>query len=166
MQKTAFAIFLVLFAACIVHALYYYPSLPDEVASHFSGSGRPDGWSGKGVFLAVYLISVGMNALIFLGIAFGIQKVPDSKLNLPYKDFWLVEERRQETFQFLIQYFLWFGSATFLLLLDAFHQTFMVNLGKAPALQHAVLSIGLYLGFSVAWCIGLFVKFFNKPKEG
>ena len=162
LQKAALAIFLVLFAACVVHALYYYPQLPDVVASHFGASGKPDAWTSKGVFLTVYLVSVGMNGIIFLGIVFGIQKMPDSMLNLPNKDFWLAEERRQETFQFFIQYFLWFGSATFLLLLYVFHQSFMVHLGNASTLQHPWVSIGFYLGFSVAWCIGLVAKFFRR----
>ena len=164
-NRIAIAVFLFLSAACIVHGLYYYPQLPDVVASHFGAAGKPDAWSGKGAFLAVYLISAGMNALIFLGIVFGIQTMPTSMLNLPNKEYWLSEERRQETFQFFTQYFMWFGSATCLLLLDVFHQTFMVHLGNASTLRHPWLSIGLYLGFSFAWCIGLFIRFFRKRES-
>ena len=161
-QKLTIRIFLGLTAAAIFHGLYFYPQLPDVVASHFGAGGRPDAWSGKGVFITIYLVTVGMNALIFLGIAFGIQKMPASTLNLPNKEYWLTEERRQETFDFFIQYFLWFGIATCLLLLDMFHQTFMVHLGKESTLQHPWLSMGLYLGFSLLWCIGLLLKFFRK----
>lgn len=162
LNRIAIVVFLLLSATCIVHGLYYYPRLPDVVASHFGAGGRPDAWSGKGTFIAVYLVSVSMNVIIFLGIVFGIQRMPDSMLNLPHKEYWLAEERRQETFQFFTQYFIWFGIATSLLLLDIFHQTFMVHLGNASSLKHPWLSMGLYLGFSFAWCIGLFLRFFKR----
>lgn len=161
-QTISFAVFAGLFAACIIHAFYYYPQIPDVVASHFGPAGKPDAWAGKQVFIAVYLISAGMNAVIFAGIAFGLEWIPATKLNLPNRDYWMAGERRQETYQFFFQSFMWFGSATFLLLLDMFHQTFMVHLGKAATLDHPWLSISLYMGFSIAWCIVLFIKFLRK----
>lgn len=147
-----------------MHALYYFFLLPDTVASHFGSSGRPDAWSSRNLFIIVYLVSVGMTGVIFLGIIFGIPQFPHIMINLPNKDFWLSEERREETFHFFFHYFLWFGSATLLLLLDIFHQSFMVHLGRAVSLQHAWLSIILYLGFSVVWSVGLFVRFMGKQE--
>lgn len=161
-KTTSFAVFSFLFFACVIHAFYYYPQLPEVVASHFGAAGQPDAWAGKKVFITVYLISAGMNALIFGAIAFGLEKVPASKLNLPNKDYWLAEERREETYRFFFLSFMWFGSATFLLLLDIFHQAFMVHLGNAATLDHPLLSLGLYFGFAAAWCIVLFAKFFRK----
>ena len=165
LRRTSLLIFLGLCILCIVHALYYSFLLPDNVASHFGSSGKPDAWSSRNVFITVYLVSVVMTAVIFLGIVFGIPMLPNSMINLPHKDFWLSEEKRRETFHFFFHYFLWFGSATFLLLLDIFHQSFMVHLGRAGSLQHAWLSITLYLGFSIVWTVGLFVRFMGT-KEG
>jgi hypothetical protein len=161
MFRIALYLFFALTVVSIVHAFYYYPRLPDVVASHFSISGQPDAWSSKGFFIGIYIIAVVMNALIFLGITFGINKIPDSMLNLPHKVYWLSEERRQGTFDFFNQYFLWLGIATCLLLLDIFHQTFNVHLGNASSLQHPWMSLGLYLLFSIGWCVGLFFKFFR-----
>jgi len=165
LRRTSLMIFLGLCILCIVHALYYYFLIPEVVASHFGSSGKPDAWSSRNFFITVYLVSVGMTAVIFLGIVFGMPRLPNSMINLPNKDFWLSKERRDETFHFFFHYFLWFGSATFLLLLDTFHQSFMVHLGRAVSLNHTWLSIILYLGFSIVWSIGLFVRFMGK-KEG
>jgi len=142
------------------------PQLPEVVASHFGASGKPDAWSSRNVFVAIYVIAVLMNGLIFLGIAYGMRSIPESMLNLPNKDFWLAGERRGETYRFFFHYFLWFGTATNLLLLDVFHQSFMVQTGRAASLSHPWLSIVLYFGFVMVWCGGLFVRFYRNRETG
>jgi len=148
---------------CIGHAVYYYPLLPDRVASHFGASGLPDAWSGKESFVKIYLIVVAVIALLFPGIGLILRKTPASLMNLPNKDYWLSPERREETIAVLSRQFLWFGSATLLLLLDIFHQSFRVHLGKAQALDHPVASIVVYVIFTTFWSIALIVKFMRKP---
>ncbi len=165
MQRSALVVFLVLCALCVAHALYFYPQLPDTVASHFGARGEPDNWSGKGTFLGLHLVVMVVTAVTFLGIAWGVPHMPDDMVNLPNKAYWLAPERRQETFGFLSGAFLWFGSATLLLLLDTAHQSFRVHLGRAPALQHAWLSLGLYVGFTALWCVGLAVRFLRTKNR-
>jgi hypothetical protein len=87
-----------------------------------------------------------------------------SLINLPNKDYWLSSEHKQETFDFLFCYFLGFASATLLLLLDMIHQAFQVHLGRANTLSHPMLGLGLYVGFTVIWSIGLLMKFAKKGK--
>ena len=165
MRRFSLAVFLILWALCVGYALYYYPKLPDEVASHFGAGGEPDGWMSKTSFITFYLVFTGFMALMFLGMSFGMSKIPVSLFNLPNKDYWLSAERKQETFDFMFWYFLWFGSATLLLLLDILYQSFQVHLGKAETLPHFMLSLGLYLGFAGVWCVGLFIKFMRKGKS-
>jgi uncharacterized membrane protein len=153
---------LALCALCVVQALTFYPLLPEKVASHFGVSGQPDAWSTRASLVGCYLLITGICAILFLGISFGLSKLPPSLINLPNKDHWLSLERRQETFDFLFSYNLWFASATLLLLMDLFGQTFQVALGKAKALPHPMLSLGLYIGFAAAWSIGLYIKFKKK----
>ncbi len=164
--RTALILFLGTGLACLVHAFYYYPQLPEVVASHFGTGGKPDAWSSRNIFVGVYIIAIVMNGLIFLGISYGVRSIPDSMISLPNRDFWLAVDRRRETYRFIFHYFLWYGTATFLLLLDVFHQSFMVHTGRVVSLTHPWLSIVLYLGFSFVWCGGLFVKFFRKPGVG
>ena len=163
MRNISLLVFILLLALCIAQAAHYYPLLPDRVASHFGASGKPDAWSGKESFVKIYLIVVAFIAVLFLGIGLMLRKIPTSMINLPNKDYWLSPERKQETIDVLSRQFLWFGSATLLLLLDIFHQSFRVHLGKAQTLEHPVVIIVVFIVFSVLWSISLIVKFARKP---
>jgi uncharacterized membrane protein len=64
----AFAVFLLLCACGVYHALHYYPDLPAQVPSNFKMSGQPRGWTPKSNFLLLYLVVVGGTALFFPGL--------------------------------------------------------------------------------------------------
>jgi len=164
-RKISLAVFLVLCVLSVVQVVYYYPLLPERVASHFGPSGQPDAWSTKQSFITLYLIVMGFLTLVFLGMGFCMSKIPVSLINMPNKDYWLSPGRRQETFDFMSHYFLWFASATLMLMLDMFYQTFQVNLGKANSLSHPVASLAFYIGFAILWSIGLVIRFGNKAKS-
>lgn len=36
-----------------VQALYYYPQLPERMASHFGADGRPNGWTTREGFFGI-----------------------------------------------------------------------------------------------------------------
>jgi uncharacterized membrane protein len=158
-RRLSLMVFLGLLAICAGYGVYNYPQLPEKVASHFGPSGRPDAWSTKTAFMIFYFVMLGVQAILFLGIGFGMSKIPISLINLPNKEYWLSEERKQETVDFMFSYFLWFGSATFIFLLDIYYQCFQVNLGKADSLPHFMLSTGLFIGVTIVWVAGLFLKF-------
>jgi uncharacterized membrane protein len=163
MRNISLLVFILLLLLCIGHAVYYYPFLPDRVASHFGASGRPDAWSSKESFARIYFIVIAFIAVLFPGIGLIFRKIPTSFINLPNKDYWLAPERSEETIAVLSRQFLWFGSATLLLLLGIFHQSFRVHLGKAQGLEHPVASIVVYIVFTTLWSIALIVKFSRKP---
>lgn len=48
-------------------AIYYYPLLPDTVASHFDIHGRPNGWIQKTIF---YSVMIGSNVFIYFLLTF------------------------------------------------------------------------------------------------
>ncbi len=156
-------IFIATLLLCLGQAAHYYPQLPDRVASHFNAAGQPDAWATKDFFMKVYLSAAGLITILFSGIGFILRRTPTSLINLPNKDYWLSPEREQDTIDILSRQFLWFGSATLLLLLDIFHQSFRVHLGKAPTLEHPVASLVVYVGFTVLWSIGLIAKFMRRP---
>ena len=163
MRNPSRIIFIFVLILCLVQAAYYYPLLPERVASHFGASGRPDAWSGKESFIRIYLIAVAVIAALFSSIGLLLKKTPDSLINLPNKDYWLSPERRQETIDALSRQFLWAGSATLLLLLDIFHQSFRVHLGKAETLEHPLESVVVYVVFNLFWTVALIRKFKRKP---
>ncbi len=164
MRKISLMVFTILLLLCLGHAAYYYPLLPDRVASHFGASGQPDAWSSKGSFVMTCLVVVAFIAVLFPGIGLIVRKMPAGMINLLNKDYWLSPERKEETIDFLSRQFLWFGSATLLLLLEMTHQAFRVHLGEASALDHPIANIMIYAVFSLLWSIGLIVKFMRKPR--
>lgn len=158
-HKAAIAVFLVLCAVCTAHALYYYPQLPERVAQHFGKSGAPDGWSTKSELLTVYLGTVLFSAAVFLGLGAAMRKLPDWAVNIPNKEYWLSPSQRDKTLDSMLHWLLWLGSLTMVLLLDVFHQTIRVNLGKTDTLDHPLISLSIYLALVTAWCIAVFRKF-------
>jgi uncharacterized membrane protein len=148
----------------VVQGIKYYPELPETVASHFGFSGQPDGWSTKLSFIKMYFSVIGIIAILFLGICFCLSKMSISFINLPNQEYWMSEEHKQKTIDFMIHYSLWFGSATLLLVCDLFYQSIQVHLGITKALSHIWLSLGIFISFTILWIIGLRHKF-NKTGE-
>lgn len=158
-------VFLLLCVACVIQALHYYPRLPAEVAHHFGVSGQPDAWGSKLHFLIIYLVTVAVMAATFLGFGLAMPKMPNARINLPNKDYWLAPERRQQTLDYMLPRFLWLGSITMLLLFDVFQQSFQVHLGKATKLDHVLLSLGSYVAVITVWCIVINTKFRKGESE-
>ncbi len=161
-RTSAIIVFVILCVTCVAHTLYYYPLLPEKVATHFGPSGRPDAWGSKMQFIVVYLVAVGVMAAIFLGLGLALTKIPNALINLPNKDYWLAPERRRETSDYMLPWFLWLGSLTMILLLDIAHQSFQVHLGKATRLGHFWITLGGYLILSTMWCVAIYRKFSKK----
>ena len=165
-RKLPLSAFLGTGALCAAQALYCYPLLPAKVASHFGASGAPNGWMPKGPLVWTNIIVVAILTLLFLSTASSLHRYPDSRINLPNKSYWLAPQRREETFAAITDYVLWFGSATFLLLLDIFHQVFRFNLGRATALEHPLRSLAAYAAFAVGWTICFLRKFAKAVPPG
>ncbi|MBL7076616.1 MAG: DUF1648 domain-containing protein [Kiritimatiellae bacterium] len=159
------ALFLLLCVACLAHGLYYYPRLPAEVAHHFGASGQPDAWGSKEHFLVVYLVTVAVMAATFLGLGLAMPKIPNSAINLPNKEYWLAPERRRQTLDYMLPRLLWLGSLTMVLLLDIFHQSFQVHLGKATSLPHVWYSMVAYLIATAVWCIAVYRRFGKRESQ-
>ena len=158
-RTTAIAIFALLCVACVAHALWYYPQLPEQVAHHFGATGEPDAWGHKTHFLIVYLVTVGVMAATFLGAGLLMPKIPNYAINLPNKDYWLAPKRRQQTLDYMLPQLLWMGSLTMILLLNVFHQSFQVHLGNATELNNIGITMGAYLTLTTVWCIAIYKKF-------
>lgn len=162
-RRTAFTVFLLIWALCTAHALYYYPKLPDRVAQHFGSSGEPDAWGSKMEFVIIYMATVFFTAGIFLGIGLALPKIPNWAINIPNKDYWLSSpQRRKQTFDSMVPQLLWIGSLTLVYMLDIFHQAFQVQLGRAASLDHGLISTVVYLGLIIIWSVALVRQFSKK----
>jgi uncharacterized membrane protein len=143
-----------------LHSALYSNALPARVASHFNGAGVADGWMAKEPFLCFYVGLVAFLAVVFGGIGFLIQTLPDGAINLPNKAYWLAPERRAATLRSVANDLSWFGIITCCLIIALMELTFRANLTPEPRLPGAALL--LVLGFVVAevvWLVGMVKRF-------
>ena len=79
------SILLFLALIAITQSIYFYPQLPDITASHFDGSGNPNGWMTREIFVLFYLGMIALLIVIFLIIP----KFPNRLRNIPNRDYWI-----------------------------------------------------------------------------
>ncbi|HEY7820870.1 MAG TPA: DUF1648 domain-containing protein [Vicinamibacteria bacterium] len=160
-MRTSRAILLVLAAAGVLQLVHYYPLLPETMASHFDGSGHANGFQSRDGFAAFTMGILALTVLIFAGMGWLFRVLPSEWLNLPNRDYWLASERRDETLEDLSRRMEWFGAASLALYLFVIQRVIETNRTGAPRLdpEDVLVPLGLYLGFSVVWMIGLFRRF-------
>ena len=143
-----------------------YFTLPDDIAVHFDGDGRPNGWSSRETHLVIMLIVLAVVFATFHSLPNLLRVLPPSLINIPHRDYWLAEERREETVQRMASLLAEIGIATMafmtlvvLLVVDANFKdpVRMSGLGMWGGL-------GFYLAFTMFWCIRLLLAF-RKPDE-
>ncbi len=173
-MKKQIWILALLLGISFLQILHYYPLLPERIASHFNGAGRPNGWSAKGGFLITYLGVLSSVVFTFLVIPIVIRKTPVRLINLPNKEYWLAPERRDQTFTLLARQMLWFGIATLAFFIGTFQLVIRANLSPEKGFSSSTMWVflGTYLGFLTGWLIRLFLKFripresARSPREG
>jgi len=151
----------VLILASVIQILYYYPQLPDVVASHFNAAGTANGWQPKGAFFGIYGGVIVLIVLVFSVSVFFMDRIPVSLINLPNKDYWLSPERRAETLAFINSQMLMFGNATLLFIIVVFHLVIKENLSHKNLLAPSIMMplLGIYILLSVIWTIRLILRF-------
>ncbi len=161
-MKAAQRVFIFLLVVMVLHGIYYYPQLPEQVASHFDASGRPNGWMTRGTFVGFYWGMAGLAALIFLGLPRFLRRAPNKRINLPRREYWLAPERRAETVAYLGRQLLWMGSANLIFFIGVFHLAFQANLTDAPRLSPAAFQlIVAYLIFTLLWVVRFVLRFWK-----
>lgn len=145
---------LVLLAAAQV--IYYYPRLPDTVASHFDGLGAPNDWSGKSGFFAVYIAMLLMLIAVFELLPRWPRKSNRFGMKIPNRDYWLAPERAAATRAFFRRQMMLMGIAHMLLAVYAFQLAILANLEAEPRLHPSIgWALGIYFVFLTGWLIHL-----------
>ena len=117
--------------------------LPPVVASTFGWNGEAVGWMGRDAFFtvlgALYALWIGL----FAGLPRLLVRLPAELFNLPHRDFWLADERREETVATIGAWLAWVGA---------------VGLGVLVWVGHAVVEANrrepARLGDELPWILG------------
>ena len=158
MAKT---VLIFLLAVAVVQSVYFYPQLPDTVASHFDGRGIPNGWMSKQVFCGIYLGIMILMVVIF----HAIPKFPNQLRNIPNRDYWMSPERKEETMRYIDNVTPRMGIATMLLFIYVFHYAIEANLSPDPVLSGNVgWALILYFIFVAVWLFKFLRRFWRIPQ--
>ncbi|MEZ5428051.1 MAG: DUF1648 domain-containing protein [Pyrinomonadaceae bacterium] len=160
-MRTARIIIFFLIGVLVAQCVYYYPNLPEKMASHFNAAGEPNGWMSKNVF---FIFEAGLLLLIlaeFTLIPFLIRRSPAKMINLPNKDYWLAPERRDEAFAVIGNYFDWFSVLLAALFIAVNQLVFQANLARENI---SPLAIWVVLCGFLAFVIFWLVKFVRRFK--
>jgi len=165
-MRASRATLLLLAAAGVVQLLHYYPLLPDRMASHFDGTGRPDGFQSRDAFFALSASMLILTLVVFGGLGALFRRIPSKWFNLPNRDYWLAPERREETLEAICGQMEWFGAVSLALYLVVIQMVVETNRSPEPSLDSAsmFLVLGIYLLFTVSW-LARFVLRFRKPRS-
>ena len=156
-------LFFTLVAIAMLQVIYYYPQMPDVVASHFDGRGAPNGWASRNGFFGIYLAMILILIAVFVLVPRWAESGSRFAMKIPHRDYWLAPERIEQTRAFLRRQMLVIGSAHLLLMIYAIQLAIMANFELEPRLHPSIgWALALYFVALVAWLIHLF-RYFRKP---
>lgn len=152
---------LLLFLANLALGIVAMAIGPPELATHFGPGGEPNGWGSN---VSNTLIMGGMSVLMFamfFGAPYIIRWTPDQWMNLPNRDYWLAEERRDHSLAVMAQQLYAIGAATFALMLAVGFLALQANLADPVRLQEKWMwaALGLYFAYTIYWCAKLYLGF-------
>ena len=159
MKKLQF-IFTVLICVAIAQSIYYFPRLPEVMASHFDGLGDPNGWSTKAVFFGIYAGMLVLSIVIFMVIPNKFLHRSKLSLNLPNKEYWLAPKRTDQTVAFIRSHMMYFGIVNVLLAIYVVQLVILANFNDQPRLNSTIVwALLIYFAYVAIWLIRFFIRF-------
>ena len=149
--------------AGLLMAAYYYPQMPERMASHFAADGRPNGWQPREAFFLIMLVVGALSAIISFFAPWRIASQPNERINLPNRDYWLAAERRAQTMNYVAAFMAWFGCGVLFVLICATFLALQANLAPDRHFNSQALLLVL-VAFLISLMVSLirFIRHFQK----
>ncbi|MEM8735240.1 MAG: DUF1648 domain-containing protein [Planctomycetota bacterium] len=130
MKRFGYAALVLLILLGLGQIAWQLPQLPEQVASHFNGAGQPDGYMSRTAF-AGFMLSMVIGLPLFM-VAMGklTRVLPTSMINMPNKEYWLSDARRETTLNEMEGFLVWIAVATQVFFVALSHLTFVANMEK------------------------------------
>lgn len=112
--------------------MWYYPQLPERMATHFGVDGTPNGWMSRNSAALFQCALQVLLPLLFAGIAWVLPRFPNSMINLPNREYWLAPERRDGALAHMATMLLAVGLACSIFIAAIAHLVFEANRNNAP----------------------------------
>lgn len=142
--------------------------LPERVATHFNAAGAANGWMSRTDHLALISGFALAFPLFLIGICWSIRFLPAGLVNIPHREYWLADERRNETASYLVRHSVWFACLALGFVIGLHWLIVLSNQRQPPQLPIAwVLGVvGPFLAGVAAWVICLVRRFRIKGPDG
>lgn len=162
----AYSVLAILMLGAVGQIAWQFPQLPAEVASHFGKGGEPDGVMSKAAFTMMMLgLTIGMPVFV-VGVTYLTRFMPIELVNIPHREYWLHEDRRESSMRYMEVILVWISIATQLLFIGINWLTFQANMQKAALnTTSAAFLIAFYL-VAIFGCCGWIFWRFRKPPFG
>jgi multidrug efflux pump subunit AcrB len=160
--------FALLIAAAAVFVWLTARSLPPMVASHFGGDGYANGFMSRGGYVRFMLaLVIGFPLLLQVVIGFAFRK-PDTRVNLPNREYWLAPQRREQTVAFVRSTMRQFVTMLVVFLCYTHWLVVHANASTPPRLSTPWMLGGLmtFLVLSLLWTRRLLRRFRMRPSDG
>ena len=111
MKKPADLIaFLLILAGAALFVIRSASMLPEVVATHFGPSGAANGYMARGVYVRFMLIFVVLLPLALNFLVSRVLHLPNTRINIPHREYWLSSERRDDTVERLQRHMRFFAA--------------------------------------------------------
>jgi uncharacterized membrane protein len=145
-----------LFLAGLLMMAYYFPQMPQRMASHFAADGHANGWQSREAFFVLMLLVFSTSAVVCFLAPRQIAANSNARINLPHRDYWLALERRAETMRTISATMAWFGCGILFVLLCGTLLAMQANL--APDHRFNSEAMIVVLGGFLVGLLGLLVR--------
>ncbi len=167
MSNTRYPAIIFIMAIILSLALpaFYYTHLPEIVASHFNFKNEADAWMSKRTFLIIQVAVILFTSFLIGGFVYLIPRLPKSLFNLPNKDYWLSDERKEESLMLFQRFMLWFGTFTLGFLTLVMQEVYAANIAGVNTIK---FNLWIYLIIYLAATTFMIVKMishFNKTDK-
>jgi len=156
------SVILALLYACFLgYWVWSASQLPERVATHFNGSGDPNGWMSRSTNQMFMLVFGLVFPLLVVLLCYLTRFLPSGLVNIPRRDYWLAPQRRKETSDYLVRHSLWFGCLAVCFVIGIQYSIVQANRLSPPHLSTMILLalVGSFLAGTAGWVVVLFRHF-------
>ncbi len=154
-------------AGAVFTASVYQESLllPEQLATHFDGTGQANGWMSRRQHLIFITLLGGGMPLFVIGLCYLIRFLPASLLNVPNAAYWRATERYPEACRRILTWSFWFGAVS-LIWTALLHQQIVEANRYNPAHLDNTMVLILAVGFVITTgiLIAMLVQSFQKRR--
>ncbi len=152
------------FFANVVLAVSSPAFLPERVAVHFGYGGEADRFGSAGEYVLLMLVTLAILLAVFQVPALLVAITPPRFISLPNRDYWLSEERMEETLARLKSMGGEIGAACLVFIFYVQLLCIAANLSVPPRLDERMMFAGLAVFAAVTACLVVkLVRSFRLP---